>query len=48
MVDNLVVYRDDNHLTQAYASFLAPVVEPLLQRAIAGEPVVSVTATPLP
>ncbi len=48
MVDNLVVYRDDNHLTQAYASFLAPVVEPLLQRAIAGEPVVSVAATPLP
>ena len=48
MVDNLVVYRDDNHLTQAYASFLAPVVEPVLQRAIAGEPVVSVAATPLP
>ena len=48
MVDNLVVYRDDNHLTQAYASFLAPVVEPVLQRAIAGEPIVGVAAQPLP
>jgi len=48
MVDNLVVYRDDNHLTQAYASFLAPAVEPVLQRAIAGQPVVSVAAQPLP
>jgi hypothetical protein len=48
MVDNLVVYRDDNHLTQAYASFLAPAVEPVLQQAIAGQPVVSVAAQPLP
>jgi peptidoglycan/LPS O-acetylase OafA/YrhL len=36
MVDNLVVYRDDNHLTQAYATFLAPVVGPSMQRALAG------------
>jgi alkylation response protein AidB-like acyl-CoA dehydrogenase len=40
MVDNLVAYRDDNHLTQAYASFLTPAVAPALQRAAAGEPVV--------
>jgi hypothetical protein len=31
---------DDNHLTQAYASFLTPAVAPALQRADAGEPVV--------
>jgi hypothetical protein len=41
MVDNLVVYRDDNHLTAAYAAFLTPVVEPVLERAMAGQPVVS-------
>ncbi len=41
MVDNLVVYRDDNHLTQAYASFLTPAVQPALQRAAAGAPVVT-------
>ena len=38
MVDNLVVYRDDNHITQTYASFLAPAVEPVLQRAMSGLP----------
>ena len=38
MVDNLVVYRDDNHITQTYASFLAPAVEPALQRAMSGLP----------
>ena len=48
MVDNLIVYRDDNHLTQAYASFLAPAVEPVLQRAIAGEPLAGVAAQPPP
>ena len=48
MVDNLIVYRDDNHLTQAYASFLAPAVEPVLQRAIAGEPLTNVAAPPPP
>jgi hypothetical protein len=48
VVDNLVVYRDDNHLTQAYASFLTPVVGPALQRAIAGQPVVSYAVKPQP
>ena len=38
MVDNLVVYRDDNHITQTYVSFLAPAVEPALQRAMSGLP----------
>ncbi len=36
MVDNLVVYRDDNHLTQTYANFLTPVVEPELEQAFQG------------
>jgi hypothetical protein len=36
MVDNLLVYRDDNHITQSYASFLTPAVKPWLQRAMAG------------
>ena len=44
MVDNLVVYRDDNHLTQTYASFLTPVVEPELELAMAGRPVVTAPA----
>ena len=38
IVDNLLVYRDDNHLTQSYAAFLTPVVQPWMQRAIAGAP----------
>jgi hypothetical protein len=38
MVDNLLVYRDDNHITQSYASFLTPAVKPWLQRAMAGAP----------
>jgi peptidoglycan/LPS O-acetylase OafA/YrhL len=38
MVDNLTVYRDDNHITQTHASFLAPAVEPALQRALSGLP----------
>ena len=44
MVDNLVVYRDDNHVTQTYASFLTPVVEPELKLAMAGQPVVTAPA----
>ncbi len=44
MVDNLVVYRDDNHLTQTYASFLTPVIEPELKLAMAGPPVVTAPA----
>jgi peptidoglycan/LPS O-acetylase OafA/YrhL len=48
MVDNLVVYRDDNHLTQAYADFLAPVVGPTMQEALAGKPSVSYAEKPLP
>jgi hypothetical protein len=38
-VDDLLVYRDDNHLTAAYAAFLASVVGPAMQRAEAGQPV---------
>jgi hypothetical protein len=48
MVDNLVVYRDDNHLTQTYADFLAPVVGPTMQEALAGKPSVSYAQKPLP
>ncbi len=44
MVDNLIVYRDDNHVTQTYASFLTPVVEPELKLAMAGPPVVTAPA----
>ncbi|HEX2274581.1 MAG TPA: acyltransferase family protein [Acidimicrobiales bacterium] len=36
VVDNLLVYRDDNHLTTSYASWLAPVVGAHLDRALAG------------
>jgi alkylation response protein AidB-like acyl-CoA dehydrogenase len=39
MVDNLLVYRDDNHITAAYSAFLTPVVGPAMQRALAGQPV---------
>jgi peptidoglycan/LPS O-acetylase OafA/YrhL len=39
MVDDLLVYRDDNHLTAAYAAFLTSVVGPAMQRAAAGQPV---------
>jgi hypothetical protein len=39
MVDNLLVYRDDNHLTAAYAAFLTSVVGPAMERAVAGQPV---------
>jgi peptidoglycan/LPS O-acetylase OafA/YrhL len=39
MVDNLLVYRDDNHITAEYASFLTPVVGPAMERALAGQPV---------
>jgi hypothetical protein len=35
VVDNLLVYRDDNHLTTSYASWLAPVVGAHLDRAVA-------------
>jgi peptidoglycan/LPS O-acetylase OafA/YrhL len=48
MVDNLVVYRDDNHLTQTYAGFLAPVVGPTMQEALAGKPAVSYAQKPRP
>jgi peptidoglycan/LPS O-acetylase OafA/YrhL len=39
MVDNLLVYRDDNHITAEYASFLSTVIGPTMQRALAGQPV---------
>jgi SGNH domain-containing protein len=45
LVDNLVVYRDDNHLTQAYAQFLAPALGPWMQEALSG-PVGSAAPTP--
>jgi hypothetical protein len=34
IVDNLLVYRDDNHITAAYSSFLAPVMGPELEQAL--------------
>jgi len=48
MVDNLVVYRDDNHLTQAYAQFLAAVVGPTMQEALARKASVSYAVKPRP
>jgi hypothetical protein len=30
MVDNLLVYRDDNHITAVYANFLTSVVGPAM------------------
>jgi peptidoglycan/LPS O-acetylase OafA/YrhL len=35
MVDNLLVYRDDNHITAAYAAYLTPVIQAELEEAIA-------------
>jgi hypothetical protein len=35
VVDNLLGYRDDNHLTTSYASWLAPVVGANLDQALA-------------
>ncbi|MDQ4132891.1 MAG: acyltransferase, partial [Actinomycetota bacterium] len=35
VVGNLLVYRDDNHLTTAYAGWLAPVVGTVLDSALA-------------
>ncbi|HEY6428934.1 MAG TPA: acyltransferase family protein [Acidimicrobiales bacterium] len=39
MVDNLLVYRDDNHITAVYANFLTSVVGPAMQRALTGQPI---------
>ena len=41
LVDNLIVYRDDNHLTQAYTQFLAPALGPWMQEALTGAPTAS-------
>jgi hypothetical protein len=38
-VDGLVVYRDDNHLTTAFAAHLAPTWEGLIAAALEGRPV---------
>ena len=48
IVDNLDVYRDDNHLTQTFADFLAPVVGPWMQEALAGKSSVSYAQKPAP
>jgi hypothetical protein len=34
MVDNLLVYRDNQHLTDAYSMFLSPEIEALLQETV--------------
>ncbi|MBV9697537.1 MAG: hypothetical protein JO005_11470, partial [Gammaproteobacteria bacterium] len=34
--DGVLVYRDDNHLTGAFARHLAPALEPQLEAALAG------------
>jgi hypothetical protein len=39
VVGNLLVYRDDNHLTTTYADWLTPVLEPAIDAAIHGQQV---------
>jgi peptidoglycan/LPS O-acetylase OafA/YrhL len=34
MVDNLLVYRDDQHLTKTYSAFLTPEIDALLQQTV--------------
>jgi hypothetical protein len=38
VVDNVLVYRDDNHITATYSSFLAPPVEAAVYLAEQGIP----------
>jgi hypothetical protein len=45
MVDNLLVYRDDNHLTATYASYLAPAMTDELAIALGIRPVNPVAPT---
>ncbi len=44
MVDNLLVYRDDNHLTATYASYLAPAVTDELGVVLGAPPPTTSTA----
>lgn len=37
VVGNLLVYRDDNHLTTSYTQWLRPVVQPAVDAALAGQ-----------
>jgi hypothetical protein len=47
MVENLLVYRDDNHITATYASYLAPAVTDELGLVLGlGEPNVNTTVPP--
>jgi hypothetical protein len=52
IVDNLLVYRDDNHLTATYSSFLTPVIEDELALAVPGAvpkaPPATTTTTTVP
>ncbi|HLM95449.1 MAG TPA: acyltransferase family protein [Acidimicrobiales bacterium] len=51
MVDNLLAYRDDNHITATYASYLAPAVTDELGRVLndpAPTPTPALTPTPVP
>jgi peptidoglycan/LPS O-acetylase OafA/YrhL len=45
VVDNLLVYRDDNHITATYASYLAPAVTDELGVVLGAQPPTSTTAS---
>jgi peptidoglycan/LPS O-acetylase OafA/YrhL len=46
MVDNLLVYRDDNHITATYAAYLGPAVTDELALALGIRPAVAPPAVP--
>jgi peptidoglycan/LPS O-acetylase OafA/YrhL len=48
IVGNLLVYRDDNHLTKTFASWLTPLLEPILVYAETRSPAPPPTPAPTP
>ena len=48
VVGNLLVYRDDNHLTTSYAAWLAPVMAAVVDDALGppGRPAAALSPTP--
>ncbi len=48
IVGNMLVYRDDNHITKTFAKWLAPLLEPIVVYAEARSPVAAAPPTPAP
>ncbi len=48
IVGNMLVYRDDNHITKTFSKWLAPLLEPIVVYAEARSPVAAPAPTPTP